>query len=158
MIQIVYRASGSFLSCFSLLKSLSIFAKLWHPIDHFFPREFHEGREEPRTYTQANGRHMHAERHWSRSKQCAKEARIASHEVLNVELGEKDDPEPEVLEGALEDVELTAALVELAVLADFLQRALLDLVCVAGHLVKYTAIDHVEEIHHGEALEHEGLV
>ena len=101
---------------------------------------------------------MHAERHRSRSKQCAKEARIAGHEVLNVELGEKDDPEPEVLEGALEDVELAAALVELAVLADFLQRALLDLVCIAGHLVKYTAIHHVEEIHHGEALEHEGLV
>lgn len=121
LIQIVYRAFGSLLSSFSLLKSLSIFTKLWHPIDHFFPSEFHEGCEEPRADAQAYGRHMHAKRHWSRSEQGAKEARIAGHEVLNVELGEKDDPEPEVLEGALEDVELAATLVELSVLADFLQ-------------------------------------
>ena len=111
LIQIVYRAFGSLLSGFSLLKGLCIFAKLWHPIDHLFPREFHEGCEEPRADAQADGRHMHAKRHGSRSEQGAKEARVAGHEVLNVELSEKDDPEPEVLEGALEDVELAATLV-----------------------------------------------
>ena len=102
---------------------------------------------------------MHAEGHGRGLEDGTEDAAVADHEELEVELAEEDNPVPEVGEGAQEDVELAIGrLVDLGS-----ARVLSNLLCgpsVAkdGHLVKDTAIKHVEHVHHNECLEEEGLV
>lgn len=97
---------------------------------------------------------MHAEGDGGGGEKVSKSG-VADHEELNIELAEEDDPEPEVLEWSLEDVEL--ALGGLGLLILLSNGAGLD-VSNFGHLVENSAVDHVEEVHHDEDLEHQSLV
>ena len=81
---------------------------------------------------------------------------------MHIDLAEEDNPEPLVLPEALEDVELGGACC--FPLGHHLIALLLSEVLVI-QLGKWlrdriddTAVDHVEEIHDDEALEHESLV
>jgi len=93
---------------------------------------------------------VHAEIHRRSLEEGAENATVANHEELEVHLTEEDDPVPEVLEWAHEDVELARILGNLLIF--------LILICRNGHLVEDTAVDHVEHVHHDENLEQKGLV
>lgn len=102
---------------------------------------------------------MHAESHRGGLEDGTEDAAVANHEELEVHLTEEDDPVPEVLEWAHEDVELAlSGLVHLISSGILSNLILIHTFRHDGHLVKDTAVDHVEHVHHDENLEHEGLV
>jgi len=113
--------------------------------------------DNPGAESETDSGNVHAEA----KRSCAKEvsgALEANHEELDIQLSEEDDPEPPVLIEAGKDVERG-----LVGSDDFSALFLISFFIVdLGHRlwnrVKYAAIDHVENVHHDEALEHEGLV
>ena len=98
---------------------------------------------------------MHTNSEGRRPKQCGKEAGVADHQVLNIQLRKQDDPEPEILEWSMEDVELATVVV--ALLTDLVDGELFD-VAQDWNLIEHATIDHVKEVHHDKALEEERLV
>ena len=101
---------------------------------------------------------MHAERHGSGLEDATEDATVAYHEELEVELAEEDDPEPEVGEGAEEDVELTCSWLFMLISARVVGDVAWGAFKLDRHLVEDTAVEHVEHVHHDEDLEHKGLV
>lgn len=77
---------------------------------------------------------MHLPGYGSSHKDLAK-CRVSYHEELDVELSKPDNQEPPVAMDALENVELWLIF-----------------------FTKLSAIEHVEEIHHHEGLEEEGVM
>jgi len=150
-----FLGEGGILDGVGFLESILIFAELGHGVDEFIASELHEGSNSPGAKTEADSGDMHAEAKRCSGEKGSKESTVADHEELNVKLSEEDDPEPHVGEWSLEDVELAA--VSHSLFAFFSDGTFFDLV-VSGHLVKDTAVDHVETVHHNKDLEHEGLV
>lgn len=141
-----------------LLESFFVFTELRHAVECLNASGLHDCSENPGADTEADGGHVHAKSEWSGLEDATKDATIADHEELKVELAKEDNPVPEVAEGAQEDVKLTVSwlsvLVDAGVVSDLLGLTLED----DGHLVEDTAVDHVEHVHHDEDLEHESLV
>ena len=96
---------------------------------------------------------MHTGGHGGRAEQSAN-GLVSNQEVLQVQLEEYDNPEPQVAEGTGEDVVLGLDCGDLGCL---LEATLLNAL-LHRHGVKNTAVNHVEEVHDDEAVEHEGLV
>lgn len=98
---------------------------------------------------------MHSKCQRRRPEERCEGSRVANHQALHIELSHENDPKPEVLERPLADVEFTTVKATVPAFIDkraFFNRA------IAWHLVEDTAVDHVEDVHNDEALEHECLV
>ena len=141
-----------------LVESLFALAKLRHAVEELETGSLHGGSKSPRADTEADSGHVHAERHGSGLEDATEDATVAYHEELEVELAEEDDPEPEVGEGAEEDVELTISWLLVLVSARVVSDVAWGAFELDWHLVEDTAVEHVEHVHHDEDLEHEGLV
>jgi len=133
------------------LESLLVFTELGHGVDGLVTSELCQGADGPRAKSKTDSGHVHAESQRSSGEEDS-EPSVANHKHLNVKFSEEDDPEPEVVEWASEDVE-----VWLVLLASLLNGALLNL-SSDGHSIEDTAVDHVEQVHHDECLEEEGLM
>lgn len=140
-------------------QGLFALTELRHASKHLSAGELHDGSEDPRSETEAKSGHVHAESHGGGLEDGTEKATVANHEELEVHFTEEDDPVPEVLEWAHEDVELALSgfvdLISSGILSNFI---LIGTIKHDGHLVEDTAVDHVEHVHHDENLEQEGLV
>jgi hypothetical protein len=141
-------AAGALLSG---LEGLLVFTELGHGVDRLVTSELSQGADGPRANSKTDSSHVHAEGQRSSGEEDS-EPSITNHDHLNVKLAEEDDPEPEVVEWTSEDVE-----VWLVLHAGLLDGALLNL-SSDGHSIEDTAVDHVEQVHHNEHLEEEGLM
>jgi len=90
----------------SLGKSSGVLTELGHDVEKLNTGGLHDGSESPGSNTETDGGHVHAESERGGGEKGSSPG-VTNHEELNVELTEEDDPEPEVLEWSLEDVELT---------------------------------------------------
>lgn len=127
-----------------------IFADLGHDAQHLLTREAHDQAYEPRAQAEADGSQVHPEGQLRRREQLSSDG-VSNHSELDVALDEEDDPEPPVAEWARENVKLGFEIVCLLDLR--LDGSLGD-----GLLVELAAVDHVEQVHHDEALEDPSLV
>lgn len=146
---------GAIREALGFLKSLLVLTEQGHGVDHLLTRQFNQGGDGPGAKTEAQGSEVHAGGHRGGVEELARDA-VSNHDVLNVELGEEDDPEPEVGEGARKDVERGFA--RFFNFLRFFNGILCEVNFACGKRVKNSAVDHVEQVHHHEAVEHEGLV
>ena len=126
----------------------------WHGFNELLAGDLHECGKGPGAETKTDSSDVHAESDRSCREEFA-QSRVADHEELHVKLAEEDNPEPPVLEWLMEDVEVRSVPLLLSLL---INCALLDGWGINRHGIKDSAVEHVEEVHHDEALEHEGLV
>jgi hypothetical protein len=147
----VFDGVNGVLGCF---EACLILTHYWHGFNELPAGDLHECGKGPGAETKTDSSHVHTESDRSRREEFA-ESRVADHEELHVKLAEEDNPEPEVLEWLMEDVEVGSVLLLLSM---FINCGLLDGCGINRHGIKDSAVEHVEEVHHDEALEHEGLV
>ena len=144
----------SFLEAHGSVKVLFALTHHGHGFNELLAGNLHDCSKSPGTETKADSGHVHAESDRSCSEELANSG-VANHQELHVKLAEENDPEPEVLEWLVENVEVDLVLNWLGLI---IKCALLNGWGINGHDIKDSAVDHVEEVHHDEALEHEGLV
>ena len=147
----VHDGGGAASALLGVSEGLLVLTELGHSVDDLVSRELGQSANTPGCKTKTDSSHVHAEAQGSGGEEDS-EPSVANHEELNVKLSEEDDPEPEVAEWALEDVE-----VRLVALAGLFDGALFNF-NLSWHGIKDTAVDHVEKVHHDEGLEEESLV
>lgn len=96
---------GSVLEALGSLKGFFTFTKRRHGFNELLTGHLHDCSKGPGAETKTNSSHVHAESDWSCSEEFA-DSGVTNHQELHVKLAEEDDPEPEVLEWLLEDVEV----------------------------------------------------
>ena len=75
------------------LKRSLILVKLGHLVDELGAASFDHSADSPGSHSEGDRGDVHRERQRSGAEEVA-DGHIANHEVLDVELGEEDDPEP----------------------------------------------------------------
>ena len=137
-----------------LVKSSLVFAENWHSVDKFRGGQLGQSSDCPRAKSEQDSSQVHAESDRGRSEEGCENV-VANHDVLNVQLGEQDDEEPPIVVNTNEDVEFSSISSRVG---NLVKAAFLNRHRSRRHRAKDTTVNHVEEVHHDETLEHEGLV